>query len=142
MKKRFSFIALICIALMLSALVSFDAHAQATETPTPTASETPTFIPAPTDTPVITDTPTATLVITDTPTLTPAPTDTLVITDTPTETPTLTPIPTDNIPPYHFDGTVTYGDYIQIILISLLCVAVGLFGVVGLVVDIIIKGKR
>jgi len=112
MKKTISIIALLCMALTLSALISFDVHAQDTETPTPTASETPTLTPTATDTPVP------------------------VLTDTPT------PIATEEIPPYHFDGTVTYGDYIQIILISLLCVAIGLFGTVGLVVNIIIKSKR
>lgn len=134
MKKYLPIIALLCLALTMSALIRMDVHAQGTDTdtPTPTASDTPTNTPTPTDTPVITDTPTETPVITDTPTDTPLP-------STPTLTPTFSP--TDQMPSYSFDSRVTYGDYILIVLQSLQCLVISLLGMTGLVLFVIDRRK-
>lgn len=141
MKKIFTIAAMLCIMFSLALIHTRDVDAMPyqqitltlltpSDTPTPTPSETPTDTPTDTPTPVNTDTLTPAPADTSTPTLTPAPTDTI------TPTPTLAAIPT-----WYFDGRVTYGDYIQIGMMSLLCAFVGLLGLAVFVIIIIDRRK-
>jgi hypothetical protein len=119
-------------------------HYFPTPTPTDTATFTPSFTPTITDTPTNTATHTYTPTITDTPTVTPShsptPTDTPTETRTPTPTatvPTLTPV----TPIWEMDPTITYGDYMNSVIMLGLC-GVVIIGMIVIVTLMLIRRKR